>query len=133
MEKSSVILGNDSVEHFFSLFGYKIDFFDEEWQLDKDIRISFVTINRFFDDDLVFSYKKVLQHYAMHHAATYVNIINCRIEHYLNTIENSGFSVELLGSGPVNCQNVCKRVYMMHPEVNYEYSLLSFPRSACAH
>lgn len=96
MGKSDPTLRDEAVEPFYSLFGYKISFFDDEWQLDKDIKISFITINRFFDDGLVFSYKKVMQYYAMHHAATYVNIINCRIEHYLNTIEDSGFSVELL-------------------------------------
>ena len=38
----------------------------------------------------------------------------------------SGMDVTL-GSGLINCQKGCKRVLIVCQEVNYEYSLLSFP------
>lgn len=82
---------------FYSRDGYRVDFNDEHWKLNKDIVVPISVLADFFSNDMYLSFCSVLAFYAKTGSASHALNIYSRSKHYLeSSVGQAPFSVESL-------------------------------------
>lgn len=89
----------DILQGFYSRDGYRVDFNDERWKLNKDIVIHISVLADFLSKDMYLSFCSVLAFYAKTGSASHALNIYSRSKHYLeSSVGQAPFSVESLVS-----------------------------------